>query len=562
MHLILIATAVLLFSVPATAQISYASSPLIIFYGWGTYSSPITVRPGYTNQPFTVVLSPSPQYQYAALSLKGTPFTNSSGGYTAYSLPSQGSVFQFLLNVGRSARAGTYRVNFTVYYADGLSFSELLNVTVSPPPDVSVVAASWSGPDQFPAPGTGLNELTLVIGNPDRYPVSFVNLTIALPDALTSVSGQATAHAFAPYVGAGSFYDVSVPINVTQLSAPGKYEANYTLSFLDYQGVSYSENGSFPIYVYPASNVSVSVSPAAAPQYSTFMIYLEIRNQGSTLVKDVSITPEYQGPVLLSTNYTHLSLIQPGSSVSFYYEFSDVGLQPGPYPIDFQVIYQTLEGAEKVLSFNSYVLVTPGVNFVSVSLNTSELCIMRNNTVSLTVSNVGTGQVKQVQVDVVSPQGLAVYGAAGPVEIGTLQPGETREVSLTLMPLTGAPAVYPLEVVVSYVNPYEITQQQDFSFTLFAHGEVKIDFTDVTFNSTAFNGSTLYVSGTLINEGTEQAYYGTIYVFIPALNTSASSYIGDLPVDSPTPFSAYLSIPPGAKPGSYRVVVSYVYQDP
>ncbi len=85
----------LLISAFITPAVSWAASPIVIYYNWGTPQSPITVRPGYTNQPFVVILQPNAEYKYALLNLTGTPFTNVSGGSLAYSLPSQSFSFFF-----------------------------------------------------------------------------------------------------------------------------------------------------------------------------------------------------------------------------------------------------------------------------------------------------------------------------------------------------------------------------------------------------------------------------------------------------------------------------------
>ena len=77
----------------------------------------------------------------------------------------------------------------------------------------------------------------------------------------------------------------------------------------------------------------------------------------------------------------------------------------------------------------------------------------------------------------------------------------------------------------------------------------------------AYNGSVESVSGTILNSGTEEAYYGTIYINSSALGINQSQYIGDLPTDSPTPFSFSIYVPSSARGGIYPVTLSYQYQD-
>ncbi|MGC8600124.1 MAG: hypothetical protein ACP5LX_03575 [Nitrososphaeria archaeon] len=547
------------FSMPA---VSWASSPLIIYYNWGTPQSPITVRPGYTNQPFIVILQPDAEYRYGLLNLTGTPFTNVSGGSLAYSLPSQSSIFTFYLNVKASASAGKYPVNFTVYFLNGSSSSSSLYISISSPPNVSVLEAYWGQGNVFPTPSSGVQYLNIVIGNPDKYPVSYVKLTANLPNGISAVSGSNKVSAYVPYIAQGSFQTVQVPVNVTNDIKPGTYSLTYNISFEDYEGVKYSTNGSFNITVYSQGKVSVLALSAIAPQNSIAKIFIKIFNDGTIPVTQVQVEPIQTQLQLIGNNYSQVQYLLPGKSLTFTYNYSTQNVPQGTYPLAFQVSYVTTNGQLYEQSYVSYVSVTAPLQYVSLSVFPTEVYYMRNNTLSLVLSNsCNDSSLRNVQLYVQPVSNLYIYNYSGIINVGNLNTGSQKTVTMYILPEINVPAVIPLQVEVSYLNPYGFYQEQTYILPIFITGKIQISFESLNINSTAYNGSTVSISGSLLNSGTQEAYYGTIEAYLPSFSENVTSYIGDLPVDSPTPFALSLYIPQNAQSGSYTIYLRYVYQD-
>ena len=547
------------FSVPA---VSWASSPLIIYYNWGTPQSPITVRPGYTNQPFIVILQPNTEYKYGLLNLTGTPFTNASGGSLAYSLPSQSSTFTFYLNVKASASEGKYPVNFTVYFLNGSSTSSRLYINISSPPNVSVLEAYWGQGNEFPTPSSGIQYLNIVIGNPDKYPVSYVKLTASLPKGISSVSGTNKINAYVPYIAQGSFQTVQVPVNVTNSIKPGTYSLTYNISFEDYEGVEYITNGSFNITIYSQGKVNVLVLPAITPQNSIASVFIKIFNDGITPVTQVQVEPIQAQLQLIKDNYSQVQYLLPGKSLTFVYNYSTQNVPQGTYAQAFQINYVTANGQLYEQSYVTYVSVIAPANYISLSIFPTEVYYMRNNTLSLVLSDSYNNSLRDVQLYVQPVSNLYIYNYSGTINVGNLNADSQKTIKLYVLPEMNVPAVIPLQVEVSYLNPYGFYQQQTYFFPMFVNGKIQISFASLNINSTAYNGSTVSISGSVLNSGTQEAYYGTIEAYLPNFSENVTSYIGDLPVDSPTPFALSLYIPENAQPGSYTIYLRYVYQDP
>ncbi len=542
-------------------QIPRAQEQLIIYYGWGSPNSPVNVRPGYTNQPFVVVLQPNANYKFASLNLSGTPFTNVSGGSMAYSVPSQSSTFYFYLNVNKSASAGKYTAKFTLTFLNGSHYYDKLYIPVSPPPAVAIETAYWGEGSSFPTPGSGLQELTLVVGNPDQYPVSFVNVSFNLPYGLSTPSGISKAYAFIPFIGPGSYQTASVLVNITPYVKPSTYIVNYTLSYEDHEGVTYNIRGSFNITVYQQSEVYAFANPVFAPQNSIATARLAIYNEGNTSVNSLQVNLESSLQVIQS-NYSSLNYLLPHREVIYVFNFTTQSLPPGIYDIAFRVSYLSPEGLMKTQLVNTYLQVTPEIDYVNFKLFPTTIYYQRNNTVYLTFDNPTGQNVSDLKVYVQQVSGIYINNFTGYINLGNLKAYSEKTVKLFVLPEVDEPEVLPLSVEVTYLNPFDIYQQESFNALLFVSGTIKISFISLTYNSSAYNGSTVTISGSVLNSGTEEAYYGSLIFYAPSFGENVSTYIGDLPVDSPTPFSVSLQVPSSTKPGLYTVYLTYAYQDP
>lgn len=541
---------------------SWASNPFIIYYNWGTPQSPVTVRPGYTDQPFTVVLEPNTEYKYGMLNLTGTPLTNVSGGYLAYSLPTQYSTFTFYLNVNKNAIAGKYPVNFSVYYLNGSYASSVLYVTISPAPNVSVLEAYWGQGNVFPTPGSGIQYLSILIGNPDKYPVSYVNLTVKLPKGISSISGNEKVSIYVPYIAQGSFQTVQLPINVTDNIKPGTYVAKYKINFEDYQGVEYSSSGSFNITVYSQGKLDAVAISTVSAQDSIATVYLKLFNSGPTSIYQLQVQPLQTGLQPVGNNYSQVQYLLPGKSITFVYNYSTQNAPQGTYPVAFQLTYATATGQIYDQTYEAYVSVTAPEQYLSLTASPTTVYYMRNNTLSLVLENSYNKALKNVQLYMQPVSNVYIYNYTGSINIGNLNAGSQKIVTFYLLPEINVPTVIPLQIEVSYVNPYGFYQEQTYTVPIFVSGKIQISFESLYMNSTAYNGSSLSISGSILNSGTQEAYYGTVEAYIPSFNENVTSYIGDLPVDSPTPFALSLYIPQSAQPGLYTVYLRYVYQDP
>ncbi|MEM3243955.1 MAG: hypothetical protein QXP63_05530, partial [Conexivisphaerales archaeon] len=173
-----------------SATPSFANSqPVIIYSNWGTMQQPVTVRPGYTNVPYTVEVQNDTNILYVQLDLPSNVFTNASGGYIARSASQSSSpgIYTFIINVKSAAIPGTYSIPLKIVQNDGNTYSFTVSATVSSPPSVSATELYWGSTiSLYPYPGYGIAPLTALISNPDSEPIYHVSLNLQLPAGLQS----------------------------------------------------------------------------------------------------------------------------------------------------------------------------------------------------------------------------------------------------------------------------------------------------------------------------------------------------------------------------------------
>ena len=555
--LILLALALALQATPSFA----AGQPVIIYSNWGTPQQPITVRPGYTNVPFTVVIEDQYPILYAQLNLSSTPFTNSTGGYLVMGESTSG-IFTFIMNVKSTAGAGVYTFPITIVQSNGGSYTMNVSARVYPPPSVSAAEIYWGTPSEsaYPYPGYGIAPLTVLISNPDSSPIYHVKLTLHLPAGILSQDGGRAVSFYISEVPPGSYGPATSFVNVTQDISPGTYAVQYNVTYMDSGGAFFNYSGNLELTIYPQASVSVSLNSPALLDGQYSQLSVSVRNSGSSAINDISVTVQPEGVELMQGNDSVKGTLGPGSSAKFtYLIYAPQSLPPGIYPV---IVYLQYEygGAVSQESYITYASVSSVPQEIYISITPSTLHYMRNNTVTLTVKNEVDQELKNVQLQISPAQSIYISRGYGPFNLGSIGPYGEANLTLSVLPYLSQDAVYPLQITLQYQGTANYTQENEQVIPLFIGGMITVNFSGVQAPA-AYNGSADTISGTLINSGTEEAYYGTLYINSSQLGISQSEYIGDLPTDSPTPFSFTFSVPSNASSGSYPLQLTYIYQD-
>ncbi|MCL4344268.1 MAG: hypothetical protein JRN26_00835 [Nitrososphaerota archaeon] len=558
--IVLALTAAMAFS--ATPSFAH-SQPVIIYSNWGTMQQPITVRPGYTNIPYTVEVQNDTSILYAQLDLPSTVLTNSTGGSIARSTSQSVSpaIFTFTLNVKPSANPGTYSIPIKIVQTDGNTYNFTVSARISPPPSVSASELYWGSTSRlYPYPGYGSAQLTALISNPDSGSIYHVTLNLQLPTGLQSQTSGSTESFYVSEISPGSFEPVTSVVNVTQAVAPGNYYEPYTITYMDSNGAYFTNSGTLELIIYPRTELSVSLNSPGLLEGEYSSINASIKNTGSSPIYDLTVSLQMQGVELAQGNTSQLGMLGSGSSASFEYTiYAPQNLPSGIYPITVELQYESA-GSMTQTSYITYASVSSQPQEAYITINPGSIYYMRNNSVTVFIKNAMGIGLKNVQLFISPAQSVYIAQGYGPFFLGNINPNGEANLSLDVMPYFTQDQVYPLQITLQFQGSENYTQSIQQTVPLFINGIITINFSQVQVPA-MYNGSSGSVSGTIINSGTEEAYYGTLYINSSRLEINQSQYIGDLPTDSPTPFSYTVYLPSNVQGGSYPVTFTYQYKD-
>ncbi len=121
--------------------------------------------------------------------------------------------------------------------------------------------------------------------------------------------------------------------------------------------------------------------------------------------------------------------------------------------------------------------------------------------------------------------------------------------------------VYGGTLTVSFTNEFGVASSQSVqvSFTLAGRIAMVVQGEIVTQSSS----SNLTISGTLLNEGTVSAYYANAVGYLQGQtpNNALSTYVGEVDVNTPVPFTVTVPYTAGSSTTNANVTLSITYQD-
>lgn len=565
-----------------------AQPVLVVNYGWGTSQQSIKARPGYQGVPFTVevVEMPNCTVTYGELELYGDPITSTSGAPLAYAAPqplqtalrvsntslagvslpvvSSGSaavLMTFYLDVSKQARPGNYYALLVVHYSNSgkqsLVYDEL-TLTISGRESVYVADVTWGTQSQpaYPTQGSGLTPLTFYLVDSSEEPLIGVNVTLSLPEGLLSENGERTATLLIPYVQAGGVAQAAFILNVTQAAHVGINPIGVNISYEDTFLARFNSTTSFDVTVYPQAEVSATINAASMQIGGTSQIVLVIENRSPSPIYGLSVQPVFDPLEQVGGNETTVNYLSGESNATFtYVVYAAENLPPSVYPVEFKVFYMDPQPVTQL--YTCRVAVAEPAQNLTLSLLPSTLYYQRNNTITVVIRNSGS-EVRDLRLTLVPPQGLFVAQGLGPWALGNLSGDREARLKLSVVPSLPESGPLLLQFELTYKNSRGYTSSQEIDQLVYLRGLIEMQLTSFSAPVTAFNGSTVTVSGTLINMGTEGADYVDVYL-VPG-NWSQPEYVGNIPTNSPTPFSLQINIP-SSSDGRYSFNVTITYQD-
>ncbi|WP_252896677.1 COG1361 S-layer family protein [Metallosphaera hakonensis] len=529
----------------------YPKTPLIVTLSSpsATPSSTVSVLLGLNTSYNSFIESISPQTQLTLL----------SSNFTSTTFKGR-EVFNYTFEIPQNLVPGFYPVTFNVNYQ---IFGQQEQTTITTFVHVGYYNVSpilsdpiWGGQSNqvIPTPGMTGIPLTLTLINPLPYSLSNVNVTFILPPGISSPYTSYVIPSIGASGSGGNSAQIALTVNLAQNLSPGYHNVNYIITYTSSYGIS-AVKSTIPVYIYPASQVSVSLGNTTLYQGTQSIFPVVISDTGIAPISQVSMSLKTEGVSVIGFTNQTLNSLQPGANSTFLFTLSAQGISPGTYPVILTLTYN-YEGQLKTSSYTVPINVLPSEDIVQVSVIPSEVFYGEINNVTIQLRDTANLPVTNAVLRLFGQPSLYSL-SQNIINLGTLDRGKIYEVSLNLLPTVTSNTPLPLSVEVQYLIPGGGVVSQAYNFSLVATGLVDLVLQQP---QVSFSNGSLTVTGILNNFGTASANFVTVYV------NGNSTYIGSVPPNSPTPFSTTLFLPfinGSIHQHEIKIVISYedsIYQ--
>lgn len=554
----------------------------VLSASWSAGALPMDARPGDSNVNLNVQLQNLMNGTASGLSFRLgllVPFAGPNGApysYSSYPALSAGqtATVSFLVMVSPDATPGLYSLPLTVTYLKPTmergNATLYVIVSVRPPVRLEVIDSGFGAPGNPNSvqPFEGAATYFVVLRNPSNVPMSGLAVTISLPRGMTGTSGLPYVTATAPALQPGQSVLLQFPVNVGDISI-GVHAASAAVTFLDASNSLLTTDLQLTVRIFGVSSVSLSLSDDGVTAGSAANLTLFVRNDGTTDLFGMDVSVASTGLVLLDKARFHIDTLPVGGSYSVPLRLYASSLTAaGLYPLSVTLQYKDESGSTMIENRVVGVNVSPYSSPISLSLDDFRVYSARTNyrTVSFLASG---GMVKSLQVSAIASSatgGITIVNGTGPWPLGDLAAGSSRSITVVLQPSSNfIDQLATISLTLSYVGPDGAAHSETRQLSVLVKGRPEVSVQSVRASPTpAVNGTRVTVTGTLLNSGTSTSLYTSVTLKPEAAEFSGASfsrYIGDLSVDTPTPFSISVDLPSTLKAGPYDFVMTVQYQD-
>lgn len=578
----------------ASAQTYEPQSFAVINSVWGTASSAFQAGPGDQDVPLTVTMQYLYPYPSVSTELEislpaGITSTSSSkagqdiNNATAYYVNrlDQGQIFQFTLylDLANSTSLGDYTLPTTILWYAILSNStnmpevylqQNLNLVISLNGDSNLL---YSANDTALIPNK-INTIDLTLRNSGSGNVSDITTTVSGSSLSASILNELPSD---QSLGPDSNLSEALEVFVPQSAAGSIFALTFSTTYLDpYQNQESTTQslGFFVSSLTTQSPLSFQLNQASLVPGGINNLTLTVTNTGPSAVSNISIvlsvplSAEGTAAISIVSQPSTIGTLASGSSVTLPFSvFVSVSAAGSPSSLSLATTYVTATGLGESVSnsIGVYVsnLTTTSSPVISVSELSDYVTTGVPSRVELQVNNTGLEPIYDPSFSLTTTSPLFVsQNSTFTITGGKINPGSgiVYESMISSGP-SAAVGVYGGTLTVSYTNEFGVASSQSalVSFTLAGKIVMVVQGEVVTQSS----DSNLTVSGTLLNEGTVSAYYATAVGSVgnSAPNEALSTYVGEVDVNTPVPFTVTVPYTTGNSPSTANVTLLINYQD-
>lgn len=346
-----------------------------------------------------------------------------------------------------------------------------------------------------------------------------------------------------------------------------------------------TEPAEYPGNYFAAADLVHSISPGDAIQSGVVnQLTLSFSNKGNTAMKDAKITLTLPDGLSLSNSSSTLSVgyVAIGSSKTVVYPITaDSDLTSKNYPVTVAIDFYDKENSAKTITQTLYIPVQSGgtaamdqIVITGISAP-DQVASGKDFTLNFRVANQGAYEVKQIKIEVDTPDGL-VNRTKNVFLESSLAPGESKSYSVTLFSKGGAEEKsYLIPIVAAPASgtgdSNQVTQYTSVFVKNLGSGSVKtpqLMVSDYSFGGTYVQAGEEFrldlglmnTSGSHTLQNVKVTLESTDGTFIP-VGSSNSFYINEIDQGGMASHSLFLSVKPDAEQKTTSVNLSMSYED-
>ncbi|RLE52418.1 MAG: hypothetical protein DRJ33_03910 [Candidatus Methanomethylicota archaeon] len=469
----------------------------------------------------------------------------------------------------------SYRDAYGVDRSDSLATSVYVEATPSPRLEASLTPSTLT-------PGKD-NSVKLTIENVGEYELSSINAYLVVPQTSQLILRNSDGFWYIQSLKPGENFTTEFTIYAPPSSASLTCQLALTLNYMDEFNASHSETRYLGVKVEDAQQgllkLSLSSYQLSPGQVNNLTLY--VVNEGGN-VEDITImltlpSGSYASPtsplILIGWDgFLHIDKLEKGG---FYSQKIMIYAHPdaagNSYQMSFSLRYKDPTGftrsETRVIGVKVLNAPKPAIEC---SFTPQRIFTGKSSNVSFTISNLGNEPLSSVEVEISLPKTatltpIALLGEDNKLFIGTLKPSTSKTVNLSIYAHPDASGTtQELTLTIKYRDSTGADKRETRKVVLVLKGSVDIVLSEYsTYPREVTPGSDFSLTATLINLGTSPAYGVNITLegegFEPLI--SESVFVGDLPINTPTPFTMALKAPSSIKPGKYTLKFKISYRD-
>ncbi len=443
-------------------------------------------------------------------------------------------------------------------------------------PNLQVTSVTWGNASHIISAAPGQKDVPLTISL-ESYDTNcqFENFigTLNLGGGITDFSGSSSSTVYLQSIQPPSFFNLVFHLNIASNASVGP---NTTVTYplvLQWDSLNGTTNVKQQINVQVplrgASNLTFSAQNPDVIAGKISNITMTVANTGSGSAADISTTIASIAGVSILSQPQMISALPPDTSKNVSFSIYVAPSQAG----------NSQAGSSVVLNLETHFISPYGYNttlannlglFASVPSQSAVLVGVPNQTLkagriidtNLTITNQEASSLTNVSA-VLTPQSpLSIIGSDNLNTVSQILPGKSVNLPISIYVQPSTSAVATLSIDLTYVLDNQ-EQSISRSISFLNPGYVNATIVSTTISPVApAPGGIFSITSTLDNIGSQAAVAASVTPQPPAgikVLGSNTSFLGSIPIDTPTAFTVSFTTSASAKAGRYLIPVRLSY---